>query len=103
MQHAGGMLLPPVQKLVATSIFCPGKGRKCTSRPVARTAEHRAAFRNQSKHLYRALPHVRGCKMYLLLETMQCIINTSAVYFLKAGFVATGKKQIPRHIRTSHP
>jgi len=25
MQHAGGMLLPPVQKLVATIIFAKGK------------------------------------------------------------------------------
>jgi len=25
MQHAGGMLLPPVQKLVATSIFAIGE------------------------------------------------------------------------------
>ena len=34
---SGGQFLPPVQTLVATSIFCPGWGRKCKSSPVART------------------------------------------------------------------
>jgi hypothetical protein len=29
MQHAGGMLLPPVQKLVATSIYDPILDHKC--------------------------------------------------------------------------
>jgi len=28
-QHAGGMLLPPVQKLVATAIFSPIREKKC--------------------------------------------------------------------------
>jgi len=37
MQYASGILLPPVQKLVATIIFCPGWGRKCISSPVIRT------------------------------------------------------------------
>jgi hypothetical protein len=33
MQHAGGMLLPPVQKLVATFIFLSFGKEKCKSNP----------------------------------------------------------------------
>jgi len=37
VQHAGGMLLPPVQKLVATSIFFCQSERKCKSNPPSPT------------------------------------------------------------------
>jgi len=42
MQHAGGMLLPPVQKLVATIIFAIGKNATKSGRYLPRFFEEKA-------------------------------------------------------------
>jgi len=41
MQHAGGMLLPPVQTLVATIIFAKGKNANESTADHRYSADHR--------------------------------------------------------------